>query len=641
MNLNNKTILSLANCIRSLSLDAITNSKSGHIGMVLGMADIITVLYAEFLKFNPNDAKWQHRDRFVMSNGHGSMLLYSLLYLTGYSDIKIDDLKQFRKFGSKTAGHPEYGFLEGIEVTTGPLGQGIANSVGMAIASKKSGHNNKIYCSVGDGCLMEGISYESMSLAGHLKLNNLVVIFDDNSITIDGKTNLSFSENHEQRFLSQGWNVIKIGGHNIDEIRAAFKDVQLAEKPTVIMAKTIIGYGSLKYNNTNAAHSIIFNKEDLIDIRKYLNIENEEFFVPNELLETWRNVWQRNKIHYNSDNKSDLENNINLKDFFYNIRSDKLNETSEISTRKALNKILNECYKNIPNLIGGSADLSESTCVKTEHSKDIVYNDFSGNFINYGVREHAMGGIMNGISLYGSFVPLGSTFFAFSDYMKPSIRMAAQMNIPVIFAFTHDSIGVGEDGATHQPVEQLISLNAMPNLLVIRPASETEMIDAMEIGLTYKKPTALICSRQNVKQEFVKNIKENKNYTEFGAYFIVQKNNAKCVIVASGSEVGLAFSVAKELEKHNIFANVVSMPCCKLFDLQSQEYQNKILGRDLNLLKIGIEAFSEHNMAKYLDYKDLFFGVNKFGHSGSANSIFEHFGLTEKNIVNAIIQKYK
>ena len=618
--MHSNLLKSLANCIRSLGTDTIFNAKFGHIGMVLGMADIVSVLYLEFLKFNPNNPKWTERDRFILSNGHGSAMLYSLFYLTGYKDISINDLKAFGRLNSKTACHPEYNLLSGIETTTGLLGQGIANAIGMAISSKKNGDKNKIYCTVGDGCLTEGISYEAMSLAGHLKLNNLVVIFDDNSMTIDGKLDLSFSENHEQRFLSQNWSVIKIDGHNIDEIRNAFETVKNIEKPTIIIAKTIIGYGS-KYQNTNMAHGSVIDKEV-----KYNNFE-----IPLDLLQIWRNAWKRNESIYIKNIKKPKTDD--LSNFFEQMKSDVFLDDS---MRKIMGQILDKCYKKIPNLIGGSADLAISTCVKTANCKDITADDFSGNFINYGAREHAMGAIVNGITLYGDFIVFGSTFLVFADYMVPAIRMAALMKIKSIFIFTHDSICVGENGPTHQPVEQLSNLNTIPNLLVIRPASQLEAIDSIQIALQSDKPTAILCARQNIKKNFITNL-DLKNYVKFGAYFVIEKQNAKCVIVASGSEVGLAFDVVKNLEKQGIIANLVSMPCCKLFDMQSQEYQDKILGRTNKLLKIGIEAGSQQNMAKYLDFVDLFFGVDKFGYSASSGYLCDAFGLTVANISNKII----
>ncbi len=633
--MDNQTIVKLSNCIRVLALDAVANAKSGHLGMVLGMADIMTVLYSEFLIFNPLDAKWSERDRVIISNGHGSIMLYALLYLTGYPDISIDDIKRFRKIHSKTAGHPEYGLLQAIETTTGPLGQGIANAVGMAIAAKMQNKNNKIYCTVGDGCLMEGISYESTSLAGHLKLNNLIVIFDNNSITIDGTTSLSTSENISQRFLSINWNVITIDGHNIDEIRQSFKEAQNSLEPTIIIATTIIGFGSLKYQNTPTAHGNVFEKEEMEAIKKYFQFDSKEFEIPKSLLNIWRTAWKKNKKLYKKNLPQIL--NEDLSDFFNKMRQEAYHSIKDNSTRKMLGKILNQCYLKIPQLIGGSADLSDSTCVKTEICKDISFEDFSGNFINYGVREHSMAGIMNGIALFGGFIPLSSTFLVFSDYMKPAIRMAAIMKQKVIFIFSHDSIGVGEDGPTHQAVEQLSGLNAIPNLLVMRPCSEAEVIDSIEIAVTFNQPSAILCSRQNIKQNFAKELIEIKNYTKLGAYFIVKESFAKCVIIASGSEIEIGFAVCEGLKKYNIQANLVSMPCCKLFDLQSIEYQNEILGRTNNLLKIGIEAGSAQNMAKYLDYEDLFFGVNDFGHSANAREVFEYFNLTAESIVNKII----
>ena len=637
----------LANCIRFLSIDAVQKANSGHPGMPMGMADVATVLFRNFLKFNPKNPDWLDRDRFILSAGHGSMLLYSLLYLTGYKSISINSIKKFRQLNSICAGHPEYHPKTGIETTTGPLGQGISNGVGFAISEEilknklgKNIINHKTYVLAGDGCLMEGISHEALSLAGHLKLKNLVLLFDNNSISIDGPTKLAVSDNFKKRFEGYGWDYILINGHNEKEIFKALKNVQNAKKPTVISCKTKIGFGSPNKSGKASSHGSPLGLDEIKLVRKALNWNNKPFNIPKRLLNEWRNfgkkgelkekkwkkIFKKNKIKFNNE----IKNN-----FTAILRKEKrnaINEPKSLATRKCSEITLNALTNKKNTLIGGSADLAGSNNTKTKNHKIIKPGDFSGDYIHYGVREHAMSGIMNGIALHSNLIPYGGTFLIFSDYCKPSIRLSALMQKRVIYVMTHDSIGLGEDGPTHQPIEQLSGLRSIPNLNVFRPADRVETIECWEHALkTSKTPSILSLTRQNLNP--VRKTASKINKCSLGAYEVLRTNKKiNLTIIASGSEVNLAIETSHKLAKDKIYSKVISMPCMELFNLQSNSYKNKILNE--TKFKISIEAGSSDYWKQYVGSSGITFGIDEFGKSAPYKDIFNFFGLVATNIAN-------
>ena len=636
----------IANAIRFLSIDAVQKANSGHPGMPMGMADVCAVLFKYFLKFDPSDPEWINRDRFVLSAGHGSMLLYSLLYLTGYKSVSLEDIKNFRQLDSICAGHPEYEHGTGIETTTGPLGQGIANAVGFAISEEilkakkgKDIYDHKTYVIAGDGCLMEGISHEALSLAGHLKLKNLIMFFDNNSVSIDGPTSLAVSDNYKKRFEAYGWEYIDINGHNEKQIFKAIKKTQKAKKPTVISCKTVIGFGSPNKSGTSSVHGSPLGEDEINLVRKKLKWKHAPFDIPKEILSAWRAIgeqgkklrlqWQKkagNKINKLSQDNSKLLNNI-----FTNAKIAAVKDAKPTATRKSSEDILTLLTTEIQELIGGSADLAGSNNTKTKSQKIIKPGDFSGSYIHYGVREHAMAAIMNGIALHDNLIPYGGTFLIFSDYCKPAIRLSALMKQRVVYVMTHDSIGLGEDGPTHQPIEQLAGLRAIPNLNVFRPADTTETIECWELALQQKKtPSVLSLTRQNlipVRKEFNK---ENK--CSFGAYEILRTNSTiDLTLIATGSEVEIAIEASHELAKNKIHCKVISMPCQELFDQQSETYKNKILNETTT--KISIEAASTMGWKKYTGNEGRELGIDSFGKSAPYKKIYEHFKLTSNNIL--------
>ena len=641
----NKQHNNLANCIRFLSIDAVQKANSGHPGMPMGMADVVTVLFQKFLKFNPKNPNWLNRDRFILSAGHGSMLLYSLLYLTGYKSISIKDIRNFRQLKSICAGHPEYHPGSGIETTTGPLGQGVGNAVGLALAQSILNHkigkkifNHKTYVLAGDGCLMEGISHEAMSLAGHLKLKNLIMLFDNNSISIDGPTSLTVSDNFKKRFESYGWDYINIDGHNPKEIFKALKKVQNAKKPTVISCKTKIGYGSPNKSGKASSHGSPLGRDEINLVRKKLQWQHKPFDIPKELLSQWRKIGQQgsikekkwNKIY--QKNKSQINKILN-QNFSREIKKEKLNATQEIkplASRKASEKTLIALTSKENSLIGGSADLAGSNNTKTKTQKIIEPGKFAGNYIHYGVREHAMAAIMNGLALHSKFIPYGGTFLIFSDYCKPAIRLSALMEKQVIYVMTHDSIGLGEDGPTHQPIEQLSGLRSIPNLYVLRPEDRMETIECWEIALENKKtPSVLSLTRQNLDPVRLKF--SNNNKCSLGAYEILRSNKKiNLTILASGSEVNLAKKVCENLAKNKIYSKVISVPCQEIFNNQSQSYRNKILKETKYIF--SIEAGRTNSWNKYVGKDGLTFGINDFGKSAPYEDIYNYFGLSVKNI---------
>jgi len=654
--------LEMANAIRALAMDAVERANSGHPGMPMGMADVATVLFSEYLHFDPQHPHWPDRDRFILSAGHGSMLQYALLYLTGYEDMTLDEIKKFRTLGSKTAGHPEYGHATGIETTTGPLGQGLANSVGMALAERMlaARFGDKLtdhytYVIAGDGCLMEGISQEAISLAGHLNLHKLIVLWDDNHISIDGPTSLTTSEDQLKRFEACGWAVAAIDGHDHAAISKAIKAAQSNNRPTMIACRTTIAFGAPTKAGTSASHGSPLGKSEIEGARAKLGWSHGEFEVPAPILSAWRDVgkcghaayaeWTK---HYNAADtavRSEFERLMQkdlpakametLQAFKQKLAETKPNE----ATRKSSENVLEALVPVMPELAGGSADLTGSNNTKTKAMKPVTAKDYSGSYIYYGVREHAMGAIMNGLALHGGFIPYGGTFLVFTDYCRPAIRLSALMQQRVIYVMTHDSIGLGEDGPTHQPVEHLASLRAIPNLHVFRPCDAMETAECWALALATKdSPSILSLTRQNLpaaRKEYTPD-----NLCARGGYIISPANGtAKVTLMATGSEVSIALDAQTQLAAKGIAANVVSLPCWELFDAQPKSYRDSVLGS--GTIKVAIEAALSFGWERYIGDNGIFVGMKGFGASAPAKDLYKHFGITAEHVIEEVVKKVK
>ncbi|AXO14517.1 transketolase [Thalassospira indica] len=646
----------MANAIRFLSADAVEKAKSGHPGMPMGMADVATVLYTKFLKFDPKHPNWPDRDRFILSAGHGSMLLYSLLHLTGYEDFDLDQIKNFRQMGYRTAGHPEYGHGEGIETTTGPLGQGIATSVGFALGERimnarfgDSVVDHYTYVIAGDGCLMEGISQEAISMAGHMKLSKLIVLFDDNGISIDGPTSLSTSEDHKKRFEAAGWDVQQIDGHDPAAIEAAIAKAKTTNTPSMIACKTEIGFGAPTKGGTSATHGSPLGAEELAGARKKLGWDSEPFEIPADVRDAWLSAGARGAEDFNAWGsrfegleaalKDEFERRIEGKlpenwiEAFNDYKKQITEDKPKVATRKASENVLEVLTKAIPEMIGGSADLTGSNNTKTSVQAPITADGgYEGGYIYYGIREHGMAAAMNGLALHGGVLPYGGTFLVFTDYCRPAIRLSALMNQRVVYVMTHDSIGLGEDGPTHQPVEHVASLRAMPNVTVIRPADAVETAEAWAMSITNETgPTILALTRQNLP--VLRTEYREDNLVARGGYVISDCDGDRQVtLIATGSEVEIAMDAQAKLKADGIKAAVVSLPSWELFDAQSPEYRKDVLG---SAPRVAIEALSVFGWEKYVGDNGKVIGMHGFGASAPAPVLYEHFGITADALVKA------
>ncbi len=641
----------MANAIRALAMDAVQAANSGHPGMPMGMADVATVLFSEALKFDPAAPEWPNRDRFILSAGHGSMLLYALLHLTGYPGMMIDELKNFRQFGSKTAGHPEYGHAPGIETTTGPLGQGLANAVGIALSerllSARAGNDlidYHTYVIAGDGCLMEGISQEAISLAGHLKLGKLIVLWDDNSISIDGATSLAVSDNELERFNASGWNTARVDGHDPVAIAAAIKAAKADDtRPWLIACKTVIGYGAPNKAGKSSAHGEPLGTDEIKSAREKLDWPYQPFDIPDHILSAWRALgnrgakirgeWAKRLAAASSESKALINGRETDKAVAAAIKDAKAAfaaDTNKRATRVWSQLTLERLVPALPELIGGSADLTGSNGTKTKHHVSVTPENFAGNYVHYGVREHGMAAAMNGIALSGSFIPYGGTFLVFTDYCRPSIRLSALMQKRVVYVMTHDSIGLGEDGPTHQPVEHLSALRAIPNLQVFRPADGVETAECWELALASKgTPSILALSRQAVP-----NLRSDgsANLSAKGGYVLKAAGAKRDVtLLATGTEVGVAVDAAAALAKDGVSAAVVSLPSFELFRAQSENYRDEVLGE---APRIAIEAGIAQSWYEWLRKSDRFVGMSGFGASAPAAKLFEHFGITATHVAD-------
>ena len=645
----------LANAIRFLAIDAVEKAKSGHPGMPMGMADVATVLFSRFLKFDPADPAWPDRDRFVLSAGHGSMLLYALLYLTGYEDVTLDELKAFRQWGSKTPGHPEYGHTPGVETTTGPLGQGIATAVGMALAERLLNArfggdlvDHHTYVIAGDGCLMEGLSHEAISLAGHLRLNRLIVLFDDNEISIDGSTSLSCSDDQLARFQASGWSACRVDGHDPEAIAAAIGHARNSDRPSLIACRTVIGFGAPNRQGTEKAHGAPLGADEVAKTRAALDWPHQPFQIPEFVIEQWRKIggrgqaarrtWIERTRRLNSVPRSPFHDALNRKlPCEYAVAMDQLRlrfsaERPTIATRQASQLVIDTIAEALPNLLGGSADLTHSNLTRAKTQRPVRPDFYEGSYIHYGVREHAMAAAMNGIALHGGFIPYGGTFLTFADYSRPALRLAALMGVRVIHVMTHDSIGLGEDGPTHQPVEHLASLRAIPGLLVFRPGDAVETAEAWDCALRAEVNPSVLCLSRQALPTF-REVTGKANLVALGAYVAIEPESGRDVtLIATGSEVSIALEAAKLLAADKVRAAVVSAPCFDLFRQQSQEYRAEVLG---SAPRIGVEAAVEGEWARWLGDGGEFVGMTGFGASAPAEVLYREFGVTAEAVAAA------
>ena len=647
----------MAGAIRFLSADAVQRANSGHPGMPMGMADAATVLFTRFLKFDAKAPRWPDRDRFVLSAGHGSMLLYALLYLTGYDDVTIDELKRFRQLGARTAGHPEYGHAAGIETTTGPLGQGLSNAVGMALAERMLNQrfgddlvDHYSYVIAGDGCLMEGISHEAASLAGYLGLSRLIVLWDDNGVCIDGPTDMTVGDDHLARFAACGWDVRSVDGHDAEAVAAAIAEARRSEKPALIGCRTIIGYGAPGKAGTASTHGAPLGEDEIAGARRALGWPHPPFVVPSDVLGAWRAAgargaaeraaWEARLADRGAATRADFEGRAagELPDGWQRqLLAHKrrlADERPASATRQASGAVLEVLTAAIPTLVGGSADLTGSVETKTEATKALGPGDFSGRYVHYGVREHAMAALMNGLALHGGFIPYSGTFLIFTDYMKAAMRLSALMKQRVIYVLTHDSVGLGEDGPTHQPVETLAALRALPNFNVFRPADAVETAECWALALECREtPSAMVLTRQGVPG--LRTEHTDENLSARGAYVLAEAEGGgrRVTLLATGSEVGLAVEARRRLQADGVPTAVVSMPCWELFEAEDQAYRAEVLGPAR--VRVGIEAAVSFGWARYLGENGAFVGMTGFGASAPAERLFEHFAITAEAAVAA------
>ena len=646
----------MANALRALAMDAVEAAKSGHPGMPMGMADVATVLFAEHLKFDPTDPHWPDRDRFVLSAGHGSMLLYGLLHLTGYPGVTLDEIKHFRQLGHMTAGHPEYGHIVGAEVTTGPLGQGITNAVGMAFAERllnaRFGDelvDHHTYVIAGDGCLMEGISHEALSIAGHYKLGKLIVLWDDNSISIDGSTELAVSDDQEMRFRAHGWHVQKVDGHDPHAVSKAIAAAKaVTDKPSMIACKTTIGLGAPSKAGTAAVHGAALGAKEIEGARIKLDWPYDAFEVPDDIRASWKEVaakgaaphaaWSKRRAAAKPEVRETFDRQIageltpGWEKAIVEIVAKFAADKPKIATRQASQLVLDALAPTLPEFLGGSADLTGSNLTRAKSQLPVTNKDFSGSYVHWGVREHGMAAAMNGIAVHGGLVPYGGTFLVFADYNRPAIRLAALMGIRVIHVLTHDSIGLGEDGPTHQPVETLASLRAIPNLLVFRPADPIETAECWALALQHKtRPSVLALSRQGIPTLRASGA---ENSSSRGAYVLAPASGPrKATLLATGTEVSLAITAREKLESQGIPTAVVSMPSWELFAEQTHAYRTEVLGETDN--RIAIEAAVGFGWERWIGPKGRFVGMSSFGASGPAEKLYQHFGITVEAVVAA------